>query len=255
MIKLTDKLQELCNKVFRFIPQQRPSIEKLKAVKIVAHRGDWNTSDRLENTLEAFDFCLDKNIWAIEFDIRWSKDNRPVVHHDASTLRVFGKDRLISDMNLSEIKKDFPKIPELSEIIKRYDKKLHLMIELKTTQSTEQTEVLKETLSSLTPINDFHFLSLELDRFNNLNFVPKKTFVSVARINISKTCASSIEQEIGALTGQYLLLSNKMKDQCHKQGLKVGTGFPDSKNLFFREVGRGVDWVFTNHAAKLANLL
>lgn len=255
MIKLTDKLQELSNKVFRFIPQPTPSIEKLKAVKIVAHRGDWNNSDRLENTLEAYDFCVDKNIWAIEFDIRWSKDNVPMVHHDASTLRVFGKDRLISDMNLSEVKNDFPKIPELSEVINRYGKKLHFMIELKATQSPEQAEILKEALGSLTPIDDFHFLSLDLNRFNNLNFVPKKSFVSVARTNISKIHASSLKQEIGALTGQYLLLSNKMKDQCHKQGLKVGTGFPDSKNLFFREVGRGVDWVFTNHAVNLAKLL
>jgi hypothetical protein len=50
---------------------------------------------------------------------------------------------------------------------------------------------------------------------------------------------------------QYLLLSAKLIRQHHQRGQKLGCGFASSRNCLYREINRGVDWIFTNHALRL----
>ena len=73
------------------------------ALKGVAHRGYWN-EDRTENGIPAFKAALENNI-AIELDVHLSKDNHLVVCHDENLLRTTGKEGIIEDLNLQEIKK------------------------------------------------------------------------------------------------------------------------------------------------------
>lgn len=251
-MKITDTLQEYCNKVFKRIPRQTPSKELLERIKIVAHRGDWNLTDRKENTLAAFKSCLNKGIWAVEMDIRWTSDNVPIVHHDASPLRVFGEDFWISEMSFANLRKQIPLIPSLQEIVELFAGKIHLMIELKNHPTPDQAKILWDVLSPLNPVHDFHFMSLDLERFHPLKNFPNKSFVSIARTNIFAVYKKSLEMELGGFTGQYFLLTSKMKNTCQKQNILVGTGFPDGDELLFRETNRQVDWVFTNHPIELA---
>ena len=37
-------------------------------------------------------------------------------------------------------------------------------------------------------------------------------------------------------------------------GQMVGTGYPDSRNCLFRELNRGVKWLFSNNALELAEI-
>ncbi len=252
MIKVTDQLQSFCNKIYRWIPQPDPSARDLKNIQIVAHRGCWNDKERLENTMAAFLASLRHDIWGIEFDIRWTQDNVPVIHHDTTTERVFGKDILINQISFKNLRSELAQIPTLQELINIMGTKKHFMIELKTTPSVEQVEILSSLLKPLTPEVDFHFISLDLDRFIPLSQYSPKCFVSIARTNMHKIFKESLRRELGGVTGQYLLLTDSMTKQCHANGIKVGTGFPDSQNLFFRETNRQVDWVFTNQAALLA---
>lgn len=255
MVKATDWLQAKANQIYGFIPYKKPPKEAFDRSKLVAHRGCWNRSDRLENTMAAFDHCLNKKIWAIEFDVRFTSDNVPVVHHDATLARVFNDPRKLEEVDFLTLRKEFPQIPTLIEVVSRYQNKLHLMIELKTTPTEEQVENLRKDLIVLKPIEEYHFMSLNFQHFKPLSFCPKKAFVSIGRTNIKSIFHESLVEGIGAVTGQYLLVSNKMKVSCQDLDMKVGTGFPDSKNLLYREVNRGVDWIFTNEADKLSQFL
>jgi hypothetical protein len=40
-------------------------------------------------------------------------------------------------------------------------------------------------------------------------------------------------------------------DRHHRQGQQLDTGFAASQLSFYRELNRGMDWIFTNHAIKL----
>ena len=64
----------------------------------------------------------------------------------------------------------------------------------------------------------------------------------------------ALQRSLGGLTGHYLLVNRRKIDAHHRAGQKVGTGFVDSANCLFREIHRGVDWVFSNRAAYLQGI-
>src|SRR4051812_16710031 len=82
-------------------PRPKPDAEKLKAVKVVAHRGYCGQGMK-ENTLPAFRAAMGLGAWGIEFDLRWTSDGTPVVHHDESTKRVFTDECEIGAMSIAQ---------------------------------------------------------------------------------------------------------------------------------------------------------
>ncbi len=243
------------NFIYGKIPQDTPRPDQLARVKLVAHRGAWNQDQYIENTFSAFDRCLNKKIWAVETDVRWTKDDVPVLNHDENFQRLFQWDQKIDQLSVKDIQKRLPQVPSLEEFVHRYAKKLHFFLELKTTPTQHQLESLQSLLSPLSPVQDYHLMSLSTDRLESLKPFPRDCMVSIGRMDIKKVYRQTLENQWGALTGQFLLLNNSMLRECRLKKIKVGTGFPDSKNTFFREVLRGVDWVFTNHAEELSLLL
>lgn len=251
MIWLTDLLQQTCNQVYSWIPQKTPSKKQLAHTLIVAHRGAWQERGHTENTLAAFKEALDHNIDAIEFDIRWTKDNIPVVFHDASTARVFKKDLKISELLFTELKNLFPIIPSLQEVVEAVAGRCPMMIELKTTVSKTQSQALASLLQNYQPLKHYYFMSLNPEHFEFLGDFPRQSFVTIARTNIKEIYRKTLENGWGGLTGQYLLLTESMKKNCKGLNIKVGTGFPQAKNILYREAGRDIDWVFTNSPIQL----
>lgn len=252
MTWLSNLLQQACNKISSWIPAPLPSQKKLARTLIVAHRGAWKERALLENSLEAFKACLNTSIGAIEFDVRWTSDNRPVIHHDPSTGRLFQKDLTLSETPFEELRKQLPDIPLLSEVVHAMGGQLLFMIELKTIPSPEQLKILKEELKPLKPLNDYFFMSLQTNSLLSLKDWPKTCLVSIALTNIKEVYKETLKNHWGGFTGHYLLLNNSMNEKCHHLKIKTGTGFPDSKNSFYREVNRGVDWVFTNAPFKIS---
>lgn len=100
----------------------------------IAHRG-LHDSTRDENSLGAFTNAVSRG-YAIELDVRLTKDGVPVVIHDDKLSRLFGLDASISEMSLADLKKlKLPKsgegIPTLSEAMTRVDGQVPVLIELK----------------------------------------------------------------------------------------------------------------------------
>ena len=75
---------------------------KSSYVMIVAHRGDWRNAP--ENSLEAFQNCIDEGIDAVEIDIRETKDGELVVMHDKTLNRTTNGKGNVADYTLEEIK-------------------------------------------------------------------------------------------------------------------------------------------------------
>ena len=117
--------------IFMLLPRQSPGPEKLKACKIVSHRGEHDNITLYENTTAAFDSALEQGVWGIEFDVRWTLDFQPVVAHDPDLKRVFGIDTSIAEVEFDELRALCPEVPLLSEVITKYGRKMHFMIELK----------------------------------------------------------------------------------------------------------------------------
>jgi len=247
-------LMQCVDVMFAVWPQQVPIRNALEKCKIVSHRGEHDNLSLYENTLAAFDKVLEHGIWGTECDVRWTRDLVPVILHDSSGQRVFGKRLDINQVDFHQLRKELPLVPTLAEVLDRYGGKLHLMIELKEEDypdPQEQKQILREQFSKLTPGRDYHFLSLHPDLFQWVDFAPASACYPVSETNVAAMSEISIERSLGGLTGHFLFLNDRLKHRHELAGQTIGTGFINSRNCLFRELNRGIEWIFTDHAVQL----
>lgn len=247
-------LMAFFDRLFQRIPRRCPPPPILRRCNLVTHRGDFDNRRVFENTMAAFARALDQGVWGLEFDVRWTRDLRPVVIHDADTQRVFGGDQVIAKTCYTDLKISCPLIPALEEVVHRFGRRAHLMVELKREPFPApeyQNRYLADLLSELTPQTDYHLISLTpevLDRFDRL---PARAKMPIARVHVDRMVTRMRQKHYGGLLGHYLLLTDRVVRRCRGLNRPVGTGFVNSKNCLFRELQRGVRWVFSDRAVEM----
>lgn len=101
-----------------------------------AHRGLFdNASEAPENSLAAFKKAVDAG-YGIELDVQLSKDEVPVVFHDASLKRMCGVEGNVWEYTLEDLQKmkladSDETIPTFESVLKLVDGKIPLIIEYK----------------------------------------------------------------------------------------------------------------------------
>lgn len=235
----------------------RPRFEQLAVTRVVSHRGEHDNHRIFENTFAAFDQALAAGVWGLELDLRWTADGEPVVLHDADCRRLWGWPRAVAELNLCHLQANLPGIPSLAAFVERYAGRAHLMIELKPAGQTRPAriaQVLQCLLSRLTPVKDYHFLSLQPALFKWLTEWDPAVCLPVAGFNLPYLSRLARRHEWGGVTGHYLLMSERRLRQHQLLGQAVGTGFIASEANLYREINRGVDWIFTNRARHIQNI-
>jgi len=243
--------------IFSIWPQPVPDKKRLMNCKIISHRGEYDNISIFENTISAFDNSFKNGIWGIELDLRWTKDLHPVIFHDPNLERLFHSDIGISQLSLSDLQKQYPLIPTLGEVVEKFGKKIHLMLEIKKEfypNPEYQNQVLQKIFAPLRPFKDFHILSLSPEMFPIITFIDKSNFLPIAELNFTALSNMALKNNYCGITGHYLFLSNPILQKHRSAGQKIGTGFISSQNALFREMNRGIDWIFSNHAKKLQHI-
>ena len=246
--------QQLADTWFLLLPRRRPSLQVIQNCKIISHRGEHDNRQVRENTLAAFSRVAAAGGWGIEFDVRWTRDLQPVVIHDSSTVRVFGVELEVAAMDLHELRQQVPEIPTLEEVVTCFGGNTHLMVELKRDELdalASKADRLREIFAPLTAAEDYHFLALHLDLFKLVEFAGDQACLPVAELNLGAFSREVLTRGMAGVCGQYLLLNQALIRRHHHQEQKLGTGFIASRFCLYRELNRGVDWIFTNHALKL----
>ena len=90
--------------------------------------------------------------------------------------------------------------------------------------------------------------------FDKVDFVPRKFCFPVSELNVSSLSRAAIEAQCGGLNGHFLLLTDKFRKRHESVGQRVGTGFIASRNGLFRELNRGIEWIFSNDAVKIQKI-
>lgn len=229
-------------------------MDALHQCKIIGHRGQHDGNRTIkENTLAAFQACLDAGVSGIELDIQWTLDGEPVILHDEHGLRVFNDSSIRpGKMTLRELQQKCPDIPSLEQVIDEFGGQIHMMLELK--PHGFKPEHAKRLITLLRPLHatqDYHLLSLFPEFFDHIDSISPQTFLPVAQTNTTKLFNTVLEKNYGGLTGHYLLLSRSMRKQLAQRNMKWGTGFVRSANVMHREANLGTHWVFTDHAISL----
>ena len=256
--KLEVRARQILDGFYARWPQAVPDRDRLRQCKIISHRGDYDNRNVFENTIEAFDRVIDQGVWGIEFDFRWTRDLNPVVIHDADLRRVFGLDFSIRQMTLAELNSHCPKVPSLAEMIQRFGKKVHLMIEVKAEHYPDpagQNRILADLLSALEPEKDYHLLAIRPEMFNLIECVPGSAFLPIASLNYFQLSKMAIVKNYSGLTGHYALLTKSRLKKHGKLNQKLGTGYVNSANCLFRELNRDVEWMFSDNAVELQQIV
>lgn len=120
----------------------------------IAHRGLHNEKFT-ENGLKAFQNAINHGV-AFEFDIHLTKDKQLVVCHDESLKRTTGKEGIIEDLTLKEIKDNYRlldggEIPTLQEVYDLNKERVPMVIELKVFRKNykELAETFRKTLGNI----------------------------------------------------------------------------------------------------------
>lgn len=252
IIEILEKSMDYC---FSLIHRPRPSGANNQSALLIAHRGAHaNKQGIFENTMEAFELAEKAGCWGIEFDIHQTKDMVFVVNHDPTLTRLWNQPASIAELTFDELRQLEPKVPMLSEVVSRFAGKMHLFIELKTPIQNEI--ILKESLKDLIPCQDFHLLSLDPEIFKTVSSFPKKSQLLVAvHNNMDTFCKMSLKEGFGGVLGSYVLLTKKRIRQLKDAKQHYGVGFIDSRNGLYRELNRGVSWLFTNKAGEVGSYI
>ncbi len=89
---------------------------------LLGHRGARASASVRENTLPSFDLALEHGCDGFEFDVRLAGDGRMLVCHDPE----------VGGIGVSSAQRDqLSDLPQLGDVLRRYDRKAFLVIELK----------------------------------------------------------------------------------------------------------------------------
>lgn len=250
-VVLLNLLEKIVDGYFAIIPRDKPSMERVKSARLIAHRGAHNHAQGIiENTLTAFDLAKELKCWGIELDVRTTADKVLVVNHDATLKRLWKHNQTIADLSFKELRSQVPDVPTLKEVVAAYGKNMHLLIELKAPFRDE--DILVETLQGLSAGEDYHLLTLDSAIFYSLTQFPNHALLLVAsHNNVKQFCDISLNENYGGVLGHYFLIDNRIVNRFKAAEKIVGVGMINSRYSLYRELNRGVNWLFTNRADEL----
>jgi glycerophosphoryl diester phosphodiesterase len=251
-LKLAEKI---IDGFFACLPRKRPSETNASEACLIAHRGAHDhKSGIIENTDAAFARALALGSFGIEFDVHATADGVLVVNHDPSLDRLWGKSLLICDLDFKTLRQLVPEIPSLAEVVERYGKRMHLFIELKAPFDAEKA--LKEELHPLVAGQDYHLLSLDASVFYSFTHFPTAAMLLVpVHNNVSQFCKLVMQKNYGGVLGHYFLMNDSKIKKLKLAQKIVGVGMVDSRSGLYRELNRGLYWVFSDNVALLSNCL
>lgn len=248
-------LEKSIDYYFAYLPRRKPNKNLVSNACLIAHRGAHDKNLRIvENTDAAFARALALGCWGIEFDVHATADEVLVVNHDPTLLRFWGKKVAIKDLSFNALRQLAPEVPSLDEVVERYGKKMHLFIELKAPFNAEVA--LKEVLQPLNAAEDYHLLSLDESVFTSFRaFSPEVMLLVAVHNNVGQFCKYSLQKHYAGVLGHYLLLNDSKIKELKMAKQLVGVGHVDSKFGLYRELNRGLQWIFTNNVGLLSQCL
>lgn len=126
---------------------------KSSHVMIFAHRGDWRNV-QTENSLSAYQRCIDEELDGIEVDLQMTKDSVLVVMHDETLDRTTTGSGKVSDYSLTDLQLlrlrspigvvTREKIPTLEEVLKLAKDKILIQVDKWKPYSKELATIAKK---------------------------------------------------------------------------------------------------------------
>jgi len=115
-------------------------------MKIIGHRGAKGLSS--ENTLSSINKALHHHVDLVELDLRVTKDDQVILHHDKFLKLENGKRYLIKDYPLAKLMEIKPDLISLTSALNKISKDTRFILEVK---PREDTALIAATIKKLVP--------------------------------------------------------------------------------------------------------
>ena len=204
-------------------------------MKIIAHRG--NDGIHKENSLEALlNSLTNKNVDGIELDVRLTKDNKLIIHHDP-----FYNGYYINHTTSLKLQK--LGLNTLDEVLKNINSDKIIMIEVK----TNEKDIKKITKTLLNNLNKYH-LNYYICSFNYkfLKYLKSKTTIKLGLIVSLKINENYLNEKFDFISINYLYNKKIKNKEIFKWTVNT------KKEL---EKIKKTDNIITDNSQKIYNLI
>lgn len=240
--------------------------------QVVAHRGF--KAHYAENTLVSFEKALEVGATMVELDIRMTKDNRVVILHDTTLLRLGNYRRHVSTMTWEELEKinlydkearhlKSGSVLSLEKLFKALGKKVCYYIEIKASKRHKQAykERLCRDAVALTERYGLKeqalFVTFDLPLLQYLSSYNEKLHLGLNfdKELLSKKQLSILKAMRGVLCPNEALLTEELLKQYQTQGFKVIPWVVNDNKRMKELIDWKVDGITTDFPDKLAALI
>ncbi len=218
----------------------------MKIPLVIAHRGD--SSNALENSLDAVRRALSYPADMIELDIRKSRDNALYAMHDKTTARTAEKNIDIERATSAEIARvklrNGEPIPTLSDVIKVVSEKAGLNLEIKSDGAGLLTA---EYLASSDYKGHILVSSFKEDEVLAVRHaMPQLPTSVIFDVFTVRDVPSYGEKGYKIISLRKMTVSENLVEVCHGQGIQVYVWTVDEEDEMRKFVSWGVDGIYSN---------
>ena len=229
-------------------------------VKMVAHRG--LSGILQENTIPAFEMAANKSYFGIETDVHVTKDNKYIICHDDSVLRVCGIDLIIEETNFEDLRKlsifnkdgsinhdmHLPTLEEYITICNTHNK--IAVLELKNAMKVDN---ILEIVGIVKKLN--HYAKTIFISFSDLNIINlKKNFADINCQFLIDINTPEKKEYAFKLAKEYKVdldlffgpVEKSFVDLCHENDIKINVWTVDDLTKANELVDMGVDFITSN---------
>jgi glycerophosphoryl diester phosphodiesterase len=218
----------------------------------IAHRGD-PQSER-ENTLAAFASAVRQGADMVEIDLRRTRDGAIVVLHDPTLDRLWGIDRAVAELDLSELEAvghDDMRVPTLRRVLEVVA--VPLMVDF---TRREVVEGAVAEVRAADAMDRCLFVTGNVPALRNLRALAPEARIGLTWVE-PEPPEPGLLSELSAefWNPMFRLVTPDRVAAMHDLGLKVSTWTVDHKRHLQRVSRAGVDAIVSNRIADLVRFL
>jgi len=220
----------------------------------IAHRG--SSADHTENTLSAVKLAINQKADMIEGDIRFTKDNIPILFHDRTLKRLSGKRVRIKGLTLRKIKnislKKQEKVVSLEEFLARAKGNIDVILDIKVAGREKKiiSIIEKKSMVNMVIISSRHIKILR--RIKKIN--PKIKTALIFRFR-KKAIIIAKKLHCYSVHPHHLRTTRRIVKLAKVNGLKVYPFTVNRRKRMKQLIIIGVNGIMTDKPAVLQNLV
>ena len=229
---------------------------------IIGHRGA--SAAAPENTMAAFREAIAVGADGIEFDVRLTRDDVPVVIHDRTLHRTARLPHRIADLTWSELQPLDQTVPSLDELLTLFESnKLLMYLEIKCDSAAERLPLVEascklinqHSLKEHVIVGCFDLPTLKVVRQIDPEIKTAASFelaISTASpLSDQRILAQAVSVDASALALHYRLARKRLVEKAKLAGLWVAVWTVDDPTWIERARALGIDALITNDPAAM----